>query len=387
MQKRLQGWLGDIPMRTPLERRQAGLLQIFLLIIIVGCLIGLPITFVTVRGIGSLLTIIIYALMIVLTGSALFLLRRGRFTLAVKLAVVGQIAALGFVVLAIGFQNSPAVLAAFAVPTALAGLALGRNGTLLAAGLSSGFVAATGLLKAFSPTLVDFLPVAAVSPLTITASFILIITVLSLFLDRFGSMLREALTDATTHGQELERLRIGLEDTVAERTAALQLALQDVEQREARLSQTLADLHASETTIRELGAPVIPVLPGVLVAPLIGVLDGDRAATLADNVLAMVEREGARQVIFDVTGVPLVDTQVAQVLLQTAAAVRLLGGQSLLVGIRPEVAQTIIALGLDLAAITTYPNLQEAVAAILGTRTGYELKDFALVQRLEIKEQ
>jgi hypothetical protein len=132
MQKRLQSWLGDIPMHTSLERRQAGLLQIFLLIIIVGCLIGLPITFATVEGFGSLLTIIIYVLMIVLTGSALFLLRRGRFTLAVKLAVVGQIAALGFVLLAIGFRNSQAVLVAFAVPTALAGLALGRSGTLLA---------------------------------------------------------------------------------------------------------------------------------------------------------------------------------------------------------------------------------------------------------------
>src|SRR5262249_23944265 len=154
--------------------------------------------------------------------------------------------------------------------------------------------------------------------------------------------------------------------------------------REARLVQTLEELHASETTIRELGAPVLPVLPGVLVAPLVGVLDGDRAAMLADNVLAMVEREGARQVIFDITGVPLVDTQVAQVLLQPAAAVRVLGGQPLLVGIRPEVAQTIITLGLDLAAVATYPNLQEAVAAILATQSNHQLNGLAFAQRLEI---
>jgi rsbT co-antagonist protein RsbR len=386
MQKRLQGWLGDIPMRTPLERRQAGLLQIFLLIIIVGCLIGLPTTVVTVQGTGSLFTIIIYSLMIVLTGSALLLLRRGHFALAVKLAVVGQIAALGFVVLAVGFQNSQAVLLAFAVPTALAGLALGRSGTLLAAGLSSSLIAATGLLEAFAPRLVDFMPLAAVSPLTITASFILLITVLSLFLDRFGSLLREALTDATTRGQELERLRIGLEDTVAARTAALQQALQDVGQREARLTQTLTDLHTSQQTIRELSAPVLPVLPGVLVAPLIGVLDSDRASFLADNVLTMVEREHAGQVIFDITGVPIVDTQVAQVLIQTAAAVRLLGAQTLLVGIRPEVAQTIITLGLDFAAVPTYPNLQEAITVILATRADYQLNDFALVQRFEMRD-
>jgi rsbT co-antagonist protein RsbR len=84
----------------------------------------------------------------------------------------------------------------------------------------------------------------------------------------------------------------------------------------------------------------------------------------------MVERERARKVIFDITGVPLVDTRVAQVLLQTAAAVRLLGAQPLLVGIRPEVAQTIISLGLDFEAITTYSNLQEAVEALLPERAG-----------------
>jgi anti-anti-sigma factor len=254
---------------------------------------------------------------------------------------------------------------ALAVPIALAGLIAGRPGVVIASGASIGVIVITAVLQAFAPSLVGFMPSTPASAASILPSFVLIIGVLSLFLDRFGASLREALTAAMEREHELERLRTSLESTVAERTASLQQALRDVEQREARLAAALDELSISQVAVRELSAPVIPVLPGVVIAPLIGSLDSNRATLFADNVLGMVERERARQVIFDITGVPLVDTQVAQVLLQTAAAVRLLGARPLLVGIRPEVAQTIISLGLDFAAIATYPNLQEAVEALL----------------------
>jgi rsbT co-antagonist protein RsbR len=86
--------------------------------------------------------------------------------------------------------------------------------------------------------------------------------------------------------------------------------------------------------------------------------------------LAAVERTRSTHVIFDITGVPIVDTHVAQVLLQTTAALRLLGARVLLVGIRPEVAQTIIALNIDMGMLSTYPDLQEAVFALLAQRNG-----------------
>ncbi|HET9221769.1 MAG TPA: STAS domain-containing protein, partial [Roseiflexaceae bacterium] len=269
-----------------------------------------------------------------------------------------------------GLLNGSGALLAFSVPVALAGLVSGRGGLLLAAGLTCALVIITSVLETYTTGIVGTIVPSNRSPLAAAASFILIISVLSLFLDRFGSSLRETLTAAREREQELEGLRGSLETTVAERTASLQQALRDVEQREARLAAALDELNASQIAVRELSAPVIPVLPGVVIAPLIGSLDSSRASLLADNVLGMVERERARQVIFDITGVPLVDTQVAQVLLQTAAAVRLLGAQPLLVGIRPEVAQTIISLGLDFAAIATYPNLQEAVEALLPGSVG-----------------
>jgi anti-anti-sigma factor len=202
-------------------------------------------------------------------------------------------------------------------------------------------------------------------------TFVVAAGVLALLIGRFGQALQTALWQARSREQELDALRISLEQQVDERTAELRQALQDVEQREATLARTLAELRASEAAVRELSAPVIPLLPGVLAAPLIGALDSARAKVLTENVLGAIERTGAHHVIFDITGVPVVDTNVARVLLNTAAAARLLGTSAALVGVRPEVAETIITLGIDFAAIAMYPTLQEAVVALLAQRHGY----------------
>jgi anti-anti-sigma regulatory factor len=363
-------WLSDLPLSDPLEQRQASLFQRLLLVVLGGCFVGVLISLLTSRQNGPGTAFISYPLLIVCTTGAIILLRRGRLRLAVNLATIGLILGISIPLFASGLLNGSGALLAFSVPVALAGLVSGRGGLLLAAGLTGALVVITGVLETFTTGLVGTMVPANRSALAAAASFILIIGVLSLFLDRFGSSLREALTAARDREQELERLRGSLETTVAERTTSLQQALRDVEQREARLAAALDELSASQVAVRELSAPVLPVLPGVVIAPLIGTLDSTRASVLADNVLGMVERERARQVIFDITGVPLVDTQVAQVLLQTAAAERLLGARPLLVGIRPEVAQTIISLGLDFAAIATYPNLQEAVEALLPESVG-----------------
>jgi anti-anti-sigma factor len=370
MRANFSRWLSDLPFSDLLERRQASLLQRLLLVVLGGCLVGVLISLLTSGRNGPSTAFISYPLLIVCNACAIFLLRRGRLRLAANLSTIGIILGISIPLFASGLLNGSGALLAFSVPVALAGLVSGRGGLLLAAGLTCALVIITGVLEAYTTGIVGTIVPSNRSPLAAAASFILIISVLSLFLDRFGSSLREALTAAREREQELEGLRGSLETTVAERTASLQQALGDVEQREARLAAALDELNASQIAVRELSAPVIPVLPGVVIAPLIGSLDSSRASLLADNVLGMVERERARQVIFDITGVPLVDTQVAQVLLQTAAAVRLLGAQPLLVGIRPEVAQTIISLGLDFAAIATYPNLQEAVEALLPGSAG-----------------
>jgi len=141
-----------------------------------------------------------------------------------------------------------------------------------------------------------------------------------------------------------------------------------VAERTADLTQTLAELRATVTardqlhaTIRDLSSPVVPILDGILVMPLIGVIDSARAGVLMHTLLSAIEQHRARRVIIDVTGVPLIDTHVARVLLQVADAARLLGTETILVGLRPELAQTIVGLALDLTRLRTRADLQSAV--------------------------
>jgi anti-anti-sigma regulatory factor/HAMP domain-containing protein len=141
-----------------------------------------------------------------------------------------------------------------------------------------------------------------------------------------------------------------------------------VHERTADLERTLTELRAStaaqeqlRATVQGLASPIIPVLDGILVMPLIGVIDTERAAMLIESLLRGVEQYRASLVILDVTGVPIIDTQVARTLLDAARAVKLLGTQTMLVGLRPELAQTIVGLGLDLTELSTQADLQSGV--------------------------
>jgi rsbT co-antagonist protein RsbR len=369
MQQNVRRWLDDLPLSDPLERQQAGLLQVMLLIILGSCAIGLLISVINAAGQSTLAVgIIAYAILIACMLGGLWLLRRGRFHLSVGLAISGIIVAVGSSLIAGGFPGSVGIYLAFTLPITMAGLLLGRRGLLLTSVAVIGIVVAAALLKSIAPNLTGFRPSSPASASNIIPIFILIVAVLGLFLDRFGTSLRDALSATQAREQELKILRASLEATVAERTISLQHALEEGAQREERLALTLEDLRASQEAFRELSAPVIPVLPGVLIAPLVGVLDSARATELTNNVLGMVEREHANHVIFDITGVPLVDTHVAQVLLQTTLAVRLLGAQTFLVGIRPEVAQTMVALNLDMGTLRSFSTLRDAIGALLAAR-------------------
>jgi rsbT co-antagonist protein RsbR len=364
MQQRFRRWLDDLPLSNPLERQQASLLQVMLLIILGGCVIGLLISALNASRQSNIqVGLIDYTFLIICASGGLLLLRRGHFRPSVALVISGIVLAVGSALFASSFPGSAGIYLAFTVPITMAGLLLGRRGLLLASTVIVGIVIVALLLKSIYPNLNS--PDTPASVASILPTFILIIAILSLFLDRFGTSLRQALMDTQAREQELEKLRASLEGTVAERTTSLQQAVQEGEQRETRLALALEDLRASQEAFRELSAPVLPVLPGVLVAPLIGVLDSARATELTNNVLTMVEREHAHHVIFDITGVPLVDTHVAQVLLQTTTAVRLLGAQAFLVGIRPEVAQTMVALNLDMGLLRSYSTLRYAIAALL----------------------
>jgi anti-anti-sigma regulatory factor len=161
-----------------------------------------------------------------------------------------------------------------------------------------------------------------------------------------------ALTDANGEG----RLVAFVRDVTAQQQAeAERLALQ----------QQL--IEAQATALRELSTPLIPITNGVVAMPLVGTIDSSRAQQIMETLLEGIGTHVAETAILDITGVRIVDTQVAQALLQAAQAARLLGAQVVLTGIRPEVAQALVHLGADLHTMVTHSNLQSGIAYALET--------------------
>lgn len=117
--------------------------------------------------------------------------------------------------------------------------------------------------------------------------------------------------------------------------------------------------------LQELSAPLIPVFDGISVMPLVGTIDTERAKQIMENLLNGVVKNQSEVVLIDITGVPVVDTMVAHHIIQAADAVRLVGAKCMLVGIRPEIAQTIVNLGINLNQITTKNTLKKGIESAL----------------------
>jgi rsbT co-antagonist protein RsbR len=124
-----------------------------------------------------------------------------------------------------------------------------------------------------------------------------------------------------------------------------------------------------QRTMLELSTPVVELWEGILALPLIGTLDSERTQLVMESLLTRIVETGAAIAIIDITGVPTVDTLVAQHLLKTVAAARLMGADCLISGIRPQIAQTIVHLGVELGDVTSKATLAAAFAVAL-KRTG-----------------
>ncbi|WP_437745818.1 substrate-binding domain-containing protein [Sorangium sp. So ce1504] len=152
-------------------------------------------------------------------------------------------------------------------------------------------------------------------------------------------------------GAALER------DALVQSLSEQHASLQEAYQRERTLS----------AAVRELGCPLLPLMPGVLLVPLVGELDGDRARQMLERVVEGVSRHGARCVLLDITGVPSIDAQVAHALGQTQRAASLLGARVRLVGVRPELAMRLVALDIQLGDLSSHQSLASALEDLVST--------------------
>jgi rsbT co-antagonist protein RsbR len=132
-----------------------------------------------------------------------------------------------------------------------------------------------------------------------------------------------------------------------------------------KIAEQLATIEEQRAVISEMSVPILPLNDSTLVLPLVGALDSDRMRQAQERVLQAIEDTSAHYLLLDITGVPVVDTLVAQGLLRIIQAANLLGCTIVLVGIRPEVAQAIVGLGLDLRRVPTQSTLQSGIAYTL----------------------
>jgi rsbT co-antagonist protein RsbR len=348
----LRTWMADLPLADPLRREQAATLQSLIFVLIAASLIGAPLSLSATSqvdrliGIGSSLA---HALLLI---AAVVVLRRGQFSAAVALVIVSTTLFAALNMIPTGLEGSRAVFSALAIPIVLAGLLGGRRLLAFASVLTVILVIGVAVFSSLTPTLVGYSH-QTYDPRLTSLVYVVVALVLTVLIDRFGRALHTALAQAQTRERELDALRMSLEQQIRERTADLQA--------------TVDQLSTSQTTITLLGAPILPVLPGVLVAPLIGQFDSARAAALSQKILAAIASQRAETVIFDITGVAVVDQRTIAELLELAGAVRLLGAEPVIVGVRPDVAIGLVEQAIDLTTQRFYPNLQEVVQ-VLRTR-------------------
>lgn len=389
----LRAWWEKLPLTDPLQRKIAEFFQVVLAGWFVLATLGFPLNF--LRGAGGspsdtlpteqipplfmafIWLLFVAMLMLWLSPvAALALLRRGRFGASVALATWGLLLGHSIATIALGIADA-SVLVVYQIPIALAGLLGGRRMLVAVSGYSIILVILVGLFQLQTPPMAGFFSAAAMVAATGSTpppldlgqpiGFFIAVTLLSsLLLDRIGGALRMALSDSQQREAELQAIRGSLETTVSKRTAELASALTESRQQSAEQARLLEEIEAQRGVIRELSVPVLPVSRDTLVMPLVGALDSARLVQIQEQALSRIEITRARCLLLDITGVPVVDSQVAQGLVRVVQAAKLLGADVALVGIRPEVAQTIVGLGLDLRGIRTYSVLQEALAAPAG---------------------
>jgi rsbT co-antagonist protein RsbR len=124
-------------------------------------------------------------------------------------------------------------------------------------------------------------------------------------------------------------------------------------------------INRQQQELLELSTPVVKLWDGILALPMIGTLDSARTQIVMESLLQKIVETESEIAILDITGVPTVDTLVAQHLLKTVTALRLMGAECIISGVRPQIAQTIVHLGVDLQGVTTKANLADALALAL----------------------
>jgi anti-anti-sigma regulatory factor len=157
--------------------------------------------------------------------------------------------------------------------------------------------------------------------------------------------------------EAIQRAHVELESRVEERTRELQQINQSLQREVAERKRAEETIRRQTDEILELSTPVLQVWQGIVLAPLIGTLDSQRTQLFMERLLQTIVDTNSPAALVDITGVPAIDTQTAQHLIDTINAVKLIGAEVILTGVRPAIAQALVHLGIDLTGITTRASM------------------------------
>lgn len=299
-------------------------------------------------------------LSVVLHSGIIILARQGRVNLAGWLIIVLALAG--------------AIVATFVMPQRPIAMFFSTTPVLAATLLRfRGLVIVT--IMVFFTFLVVAFGIPATPVALTTSSFLQSAAILCLFIslisfvqsagnEALHQRLQAALQAAKHTAEQLQTLNAELDLRVHMQTAALQESMLELEERAEQQNRLLAEVIAQRNVIRQLSVPVLPVGYDALTMPLIGTIDHDRLRVILQRALEHIEAQRARWLILDVTGVPVIDTEVASGFLQLVQSARLLGAEVVLVGVHPEVAQTMISLGVELPVSHVFTDLAAAIAYV-----------------------
>jgi len=359
-------WLNRLNYDDPVQHQQARTLQLFLVCTIVATSFGLLIPFFAPIGTAAALAIAAsIVVVIVMCVVALWLLRRSQFYKSVFWTVIGITVFLSIMMLGTGLNSSGATLAGFCVPLTIGALLGGRRVLWTTFAVSVFGVLLTMVLEHVAPQMIGFTRPQGKNEAGIVGGYLIVVGLLCVILSRFSTTLYRAIVEGRARQDELESLQAGLEATVGERTATLQQALDELATRARVQEQLLATTQAQRAVIQQLGVPIIPLGGGRLLVPLVGELDTQRMDLIRDRVVQAAVGGSARLLVLDITGVPFVDAPIVAEINALVQSLRLVGAHAVLVGINPEVAQTLVASGVEVSSLPAFASLEQALGGQL----------------------
>lgn len=183
-----------------------------------------------------------------------------------------------------------------------------------------------------------------------------------------------------------EAINILIDDLTHELKQSISMQ-KELEEKLKKIQEQQKTIVQQQDDLMELSSPVSKVWDNILILPVIGTLDSQRTQVMMENLLQKIVDTGCTMAILDITGVPTVDTQVANHLLKTVTSARLLGADCIISGISPAIAQTIVHLGIDLSAIRTKATLQDAMIYAMRQNKNKSYQDEFKKQDNEEKEE